>query len=193
MNLQQISDAVNSYIHRDDPQTLANVSTAIAFAQSEIARSFKPREAYEITLLTAVNGAAPLPSDFGSADAVLTAQGDLGYKAPREFATLAMQGGGQGLYTITGSQLLVDPALTEVRLCYYAKPAPLVAATDTNWLSDSYPDVLTWFAIAEQHRFVQDWDQASVAEGHGADVAGRAAAVSKRDEHSGGRLNMRSN
>jgi hypothetical protein len=193
MNLQQIRAAVNTYVHRTDPQTIANEPNAIAFAQAEISRSFFPRETYEIEPVTLVAGVGPLPADYGQADAVLTAQGDLAYKSPREFAMLLIDRAARGFYTVTGSDILTDPSLTSLMLNYYRRPEDLVVDSDTSWLSIYFPDVLTWFAIAEQQRFVQDWDQASVAAGHGGEVIARALEASKRVEHSGGRLNMRSN
>jgi hypothetical protein len=193
VNLSEIRAAVNAYVHRQDPQTTNNETTAIAFAQAEISRNFFPREAYEIATLPVVDGVADLPADFGAADAVVTAAGDLGFKNPREFAQLLAAGTTQSFYTLTGSELRVDPALTSVILNYYARPATLSNDSDTSWLSVSYPDLLTWMAIAEQQRFVQDWDQAGVSEGHAYAVADRATAASKRIEAAGGRLMMRSN
>jgi hypothetical protein len=193
MNLSQITAAVNGYIHRNDAQTVNNIPNAIAFAQAEIARQFFPREAYQIVPPAITSGKAPLPSDFGAADAVITAEGDLAYKSPREFAMLLAQGSASGFYTITGSDLLVDPSVTVAYLNYYARPAELVQDSDSSWLSVYYPDILVWTAVAEQHRFVQDWDQADIANSHALDLAGRAGLASKRNETSGGRLNMRSN
>jgi hypothetical protein len=193
MNLQQIRAAVSSYVHRTDAQTTANEPTAIAFAQAELARSFFPREAYEIQVIPLLAGTGTLPADFGSADAVISAKGDLSYKSPREFAAMIYARSTAGFYTVTGSEILADAALTELTLNYYRRPEDLVIDTDESWLSIYFPDVLTWFAIAEQQRFVQDWDQADVAAGHAGAVVSRALDSSRKVEQAGGRLIMRSN
>lgn len=186
-----MQDALRAYIHRPDAGTQSNEARAIELAQVALARQFFPREAVAIATLTVTAGKAPLPADFGTADVIADAQGPLEFKPPREYALAMAEGVTEGLYTITGQELMLGTSAPTVTLSYYAKPGALAIGTDSNYLTASYPDVLLYRSIAEQQRFLQDWEQALTAEQYALGLTQAAAAASSVTEASGGALRMR--
>jgi hypothetical protein len=191
MNRADIQAAVRAYAHRQDAETQDNELRAIQFAQLNIGRIFFPREGYKIVPVTLVDGQGPIPTDYGVADVVSDTEGELDYIAPREFATAWAQGTAGRRFTITGEQLLASPSIELLSFGYYAKPAELTADDSVSWLSIHYGDALVWAAVAEQMRFLQDFDAAEGAWGHAAMMLKAGTDYAKRSEHAGGGLSIR--
>lgn len=195
MNYTELRTALNAYMHRSDAETVGNEPTALSLSLAYLARMFFPSECYTVTaVLVPVAGALALPSDYGRMDVVATAgrPGQLGYAAPREWAELVAAGGlaRLGLYTIAGAQLLVDPSVTGVVLNYYARAQP-ISGTAANFISTNYPDVWLEAAIAEQWRFLQDFDSAQGAADRCVRLAGTAESQSIINNQAGGALRMK--
>jgi hypothetical protein len=191
MNRAQVQEAVRAYCHRQDAETQANELRAIEFAQLNIGRAFFPREGYKLETLTPIDGAAGLPTDYGVADVVADASGELDYIAPREFATARAAGTVGRRFSITGASLLVDASIASLEFGFYAKPAELTTDASVSWLSIYYADALVWAAVAEQMRFVQDFDAAEGAWAHAAMMLRNGTDYAKRAEHAGGGLSIR--
>jgi len=191
MNLSQIRAALHGYVHRTDQGATDNEPLAIELARVVIARQFFPREASAIATVAISAGVGTLPPDYGSADAVLTVAGALDYATPRDFAERQIDGTAGGYYTVTGSGLLVGESVHSVQLVYFAKPAELVSDGSSSWLSVGYPDVLLYQAIAEQQRYLQDWEQAATAENYAVTLMGDAMRADKSTTAAGGSLRIK--
>jgi hypothetical protein len=190
MTYDEIRAAVNAYMHRTDPETVQNEPTAMELARAKLNRWFFPERASELVrdIVTAPNGECMLPVDFGQADTVSTAEGDMFYVTPREFARLTARGDTGGNFTVTGSTLHVDKSISKVSLLYY-RQAEDIGTGQTSWLSDDFPDVWIWQSVSEQHRFCQDWESAMAAESY-AKSLGDQALLQSRANRGGGSLKM---
>lgn len=194
MTRDDIQAAVNRYVHRTDAATIANELTAITFAQAELSRTFRPRVAFaSVDLLPDGAGVALLPADFAAADYVVAdTVGELSFLPPRPFASARVSGQANQSFTITGNQLRVYPGLaTLCELGYFQLPAALASAGSSNWLTVSYPDVLTYFAIAEQLRFIEDLERAEQMRTQGQALAGEALRQDAIVASSGGAIRMK--
>jgi hypothetical protein len=188
MTYDDVRAAVSGYMHRTDQETIDNEPTALELARERLSRDFFPESASVLLELAVVAGVAALPDDFGQADTVTGPDGEpLLYELPRVF----MRGdGSKGKFTIAGAELRVDGAIASVSLLYY-KTAPPVGPGGTNWLSEQFPDVWIWQGVAEQHRFVQDFESAQIAEQHAMQVAADAV-MRTRANRGGGSMRMSS-
>jgi len=192
MNLGEIKAAVRDYVHRADQRTQANETRAVQLAQLAIARTFYPREAYiYLPSLAIAGGVGTLPADFSQADSIAASSGQLEWISTREYDSRKVTGDFGPCYALSGTAILTDPAITSVSMGYYARPETLVDDADTSWLSVYYADVLLWMAVAEQQRFIEDFEAAGVSTMHAAQLAQMAADWSRRGEGSGGQLRMK--
>ena len=188
MTYDQVRIAVSGYMHRTDQETIDNEPTALELARERLGRDFFPESASALVEVVLLEGVGVLPADFGQADTVTAPDGEpLLYELPRVF----LRGGAaRGRFTITGGELIVAGAFASVSLLYY-RTAPAVGPGGSNWLSEQYPDVWIWQGIAEQHRFVQDFESAQIAEQHAMQVA-EQAVMRTRANRGGGSLRMTS-
>jgi hypothetical protein len=201
MNYGQIQTAVRGYIHRDDPATDGNLANAVTFAQNWIQQQFAPTAANTLGTLAFVAGTAgpwaqaPLPALFQRFVLIQpTGEPALDYIDPRSFIERLAGAGIGDAFTIAGALVLADAKwagsalLTNVIL----QPTALVADGDSNYLSADFPDALIWAAVAEQHRFVQDWDEGERAQQHALALVQSYNAAHTAKQQSGGRLIIRS-
>jgi hypothetical protein len=199
MNYAEIQSAVQSYGHRDDSGTVNNIPNAIAFAQSWLSQNFAPQQSNRIGALVFVAGSnpwaeAPLPVDFARFVSInQPGVGSLGYVDPREFADLVAAGAFSGVYTIANEMVLASGSLVGITCTtnYIAAPPTLTDAAPTNFLATNFADLLVWAAVAEQHRFVQDWDEAANAQGYAQTLLTTYQAAHVAKQQSGGRLTIK--
>jgi len=189
MTYDEIRAAVHAYMHRGDAETIDNEPTALDLARVKLGRDFFPESAAVwVRDLPIVAGVGQLPADFGQADTVRSGTLDLLYETPRTWARLSGMRDTGGRFSITGDKLYVDGALAWVDLLYYLRPEP-IGTGETSWLSEDYPDVWIWLSVAEQHRFVQDFESAQFAEQYAYQLAGDAV-MRTRANRGGGSLRM---
>ena len=189
MNYDEVRAAVHGYMHRSDIETIDNEPTALELARVTLARDFFPESASVLVTLPVLEGVADLPADFGQADTVKDpGGGDLLYETPRGWARRVGDKTTRGWFTVNGAQLLCDGALGSVVLLYYKTP-PAIGPGQSSWLSEQYPDVWIWAGIAEQHRFVQDFESAKIAEDYAFSLAGEAVMRTRANTR-GGALRM---
>ena len=190
MTYDEIRQAVHSYMHRNDVETIDNEPTALDLARVKLGRDFFPESAAVLLQgLAIVDGVGQLPADFGQADTVrVPGGGDLDYETPRGWARMQGTKETAGKFSIVGDKLNVDAALASVDLLYYLKADP-IGTGQTSWLSADYPDVWIWMGVAEQHRFVQDFESAQIAEQYAYELAGKAV-FRTRANRGGGTLRM---
>lgn len=191
MNASDIAAALHAYVHRTDSDTVSNEPNALALGWAAVARLFYPRESWVIAQVAIVDGRGALPADFGRAIAVSVAgKGQLRYVSPREFTDLYAGSALGGVFTIDGASYAVDPAVTSIATVYAAKLAQPSGA-DSNWLTLTYPDVWLHAAIAEQWRYVQDYEAAKASTEHWQGLAQSCMAQSERAAQSGGGLTIK--
>lgn len=190
MTYDEVRAAVHAYMHRNDSETVDNEPTALDLARVKLARDFFPESAAVLVQgLPIVAGVGQLPADFGQADTVRDPSGqDLDYETPRGWARMLGSNETAGRFTIIADKIYTDGALASVNLLYYLKPEP-IGTGETSWLSADYPDVWIWAGVAEQHRFVQDFESAQIAEQYAYDLAGKAV-FRTRANRGGGTLRM---
>jgi hypothetical protein len=187
MTYDQVRAALSAYMHRTDIETIDNEPTALELARTWLNRWFFPEPSSALVQSVAmVNGEAMLPADYGQVDTVSTHEGDLDYVTPREFARLVARQGTDGNFTVTGTQLMTGVSVAYVSLLYYRQAE---ATSSSNWLSSQFPDVWIWAAIAEQHRYVQDFESAIAATNYARGL-GDAALIDTRANRGGGSLKM---
>jgi hypothetical protein len=198
VNYGQIKAAVQAYIARDDSPTVANIPNAIAFAQSWLSQTFAPQQANKLgslvfTAATQGWAQATLPARFGRF--VLVAfpnQKPLDYVDPRTFLVEFAAGTLAG-FTVANGQVLVAGANAGLTALtnWIEQPSELVADADSNYLTATFPDLLTWAAVAEQHRFNQDWEEVTRAEGFAAELLRQYQGAHVAKQQSGGRMIMK--
>lgn len=189
MTYDELRAALHAYMARTDAEAVGNEDTALELARVKLNRSFHPEGAAVLVKTLAIAaGVGTLPADFAQADVVSTADGDLTYSAPRDFTRMAGRGETRGAFTVAGTQLLVDGAVTSVALLYY-RAADKVSGAASNWLCAGYADVWLWAAIGEQHRFVQDWESSMAADQYASSLA-QQAELDSRANKAGGTLRM---
>lgn len=200
MNYSQIQAAVQGYIHRDDPGTVGNIPNAIAFGQNWIQQHFAPQQANGLGALVFVTGVAgpwaqaPLPVQFGRFIAITQPGiGTLDYVDPRTFLDLVNAGQFSGAYTIAGELVLANASVAGIQCLgnWVQQPSALTGSADRNYLTDYFPDLLVWAAVAEQHRFVQDWEEAGAAQGYAQALIQQYQSAHVAKQQSGGRLVMK--
>jgi hypothetical protein len=201
MNLAVLKSTVAAYVHRDDRGTMDNLLNAVQFAQNWIQQQFAPQESNKLGSLTFAAASAgpwaeaPLPTGFGRFVVIQVAGSPaLDYLDPRSFLErVAGPGIGNG-FTIAGAAVLADASLVGVSALtnYILQPTTLANDSDANYLTTAYADALVWAAVAEQHRFVQDWDQADLAEGRAVALIKQYDNAHAAKQQSGGRLILRS-
>jgi hypothetical protein len=195
MSYDDLRLALHGYIHRDDQATTDNEVTALELARQAVGRRFFPREALvPLSGVVPVDGVFPLPADFAMLESVIGAKGqELEYRSLRDFQAeqLAPPAGPKNVYTMTGAALLLSAgAHDQVSGSYFAKPAA-ITGTGSNWLSANYADVWLHAAIAEQWRYLQDFDAADLTDSYWQRLAGQAQADSRAAMQSGGAIRIK--
>jgi hypothetical protein len=193
MNYTELRAALHGYVHRDDQATTDNEPTALELARQAVGRRFFPREAYAaLAGVVPASGVFLLPADFGTLEAVAGTNGaELEFRALRQFQAESLAGHSKNVYSLTGAELLLTPgAHASIAGSYFAKPQA-ITGTQTNWLSASYADVWLHAAIAEQWRYLQDFDAADLTDSYWQRLAGQAQADSRAAQQSGGALRIK--
>lgn len=119
----------------------------------------------------------------------------LDYVSPREFH--AMDDRGLSLpnrVTIEGGQVLVRPAGTgTLKTVYWRRYAPLLLATDTNWLLTNAPAVYLQAALVEAWGYIRNPDAMQMALAAYKSAAEGVTEQAKSSRLSGETLRVRSN
>jgi hypothetical protein len=191
MTYDQIIAAVHDYVHRTDSETVANEARAVEFARLVLQRDFHPQEAWRFATLTLVDGRADLPADLAGLDAVtVEGFGELNFVGTREWATRVAERSTKGYHTVAGLELVCAGDVAAASVAYWAR-VEAISGTQTNYLSELYPDVWTWAGVAEQRRFVKDYEGAGAADATWQEIAGRAMAASRKGAASGGGIRIK--
>lgn len=174
MNYQEIVDASKAYADRQDIEISDNIDTFILLAEARINRVLKTREqSHRIyTPVVADQVYYSLPPDYsGIRDIQYNTDlphndhctKPMSYLSPEQFnAREDSAYGGRLYYTIIANQLQFFPSQEEgsFEIVYYRKVPNLNATDDTNWVSDTHPDIYLSGVIAEIELFVKNYEVA---------------------------------
>lgn len=153
---------IASWSQRDDVSTVS--PRWVTFATAAFNRDLRvpEMEARDTRILT--TEFVSLPSDFLEMRAVMTSTGEeLRYLAAQQFVTIVDSGVklDKSIYTIEDFQLRMYPVPTvsnplTVTILYYEDIAPLVNASDTNWVLTRYPDLYLYGALIHARAWLHD-------------------------------------
>jgi hypothetical protein len=157
MTKAELEAQIASYLHRTD-LTAADLTGFINRAMDRVKRTLRPQQAeYAVSpiLFAGTAGIFSLPTDYGTARAVYWdgSQGTAELKPMSSIEAAKWEGHQSAIplgYRITEGFLRTFPKVsTGIRLVYWADPAPLVAAGDTNWVTDGYPTLALYGSLIE--------------------------------------------
>jgi len=124
------------------------------------------REMEAEAVIVVTDGEGQLPEDYLEGRRLIWTAGDPKtaptYEAPDVFYEhrYALTTGYPVRYTIEGGKILFSPQITgELKLLYYAEPAPLVEETDTNAVLAKHPMLYFHAALIEAYRWLRNNDK----------------------------------
>lgn len=170
----ELKQLVADYSHRSDLTT--NIATFIALAENRIAtdaRALLMTTTGTIVEADRVSGGVyKLPADFLSIRSLegSTSGGPYALQAVgrNEIIGFARSASGTAsVYSIRGVEIELQPAPgpgIEFTILYYARFSDLANDLDTNVLLDAQLELYLYGALAELHRFAQEYDEAGVAD-----------------------------
>lgn len=172
MNYQEIYDAAIAYADRYDQEVADNISTFIILTEARVNRLLKTREqsARAYILTTDDSAYYALPPDYAGLRHISlnssTPSDEDNIVSPIYFVNPeqldAFQSyAGKAYYTILADQIKVFPCLSaggSIELVYYQKVPGLNVSDNTNWLSDSHPDIYIAGMAGEISLFAKDYD-----------------------------------
>lgn len=170
MTLTELQAQIASYMHRDDYDAVT-LSGFIQRAMDRIQRRLRAVVAEQLVappLYLGEAGLFSLPTDYGQMRTVYW-DGPGGTKELKplsgiEAAKWDDTGSNYALgYRITGEFIKIFPKVSSgVRLAYWAAPAALVNGTDTNYATESYPELALYGALIEAAIWEQNETQRNV-------------------------------
>jgi hypothetical protein len=121
------------------------------------------REMEAEAVIAVTDGEGQLPEDYLEGRRLIWTAGEPRtapkYEAPDVFYEhrYALTTGYPVRYTIEGGKILFSPQITgELKLLYYAEPAPLVEETDTNAVLEKHPMLYFHAALIEAYRWLRN-------------------------------------
>lgn len=177
MNYYDIKDMALSYADREDAEITSRIDNFLKIVEVRMNKELEMREmSARLRLRTSVAFEYyGLPADFRGIRNIKvrdsptsTAEATLRYKNPEQMNAVSTNDDGI-YYNIEGDQLRIKPKQDDkiLEISYYQKVPALTSATasNTNWVSDSYPDCYIFGLLVEIHSFTKDkesaamWDQ----------------------------------
>ena len=169
MNYGELKQAVEDWSKRSD--LTAKIPTFLDLAHTRIVNDLDvPTErsyleldnGTAITVTSNVHKLA-LPADYYRLDGLTVNGLTVDPMTPAQLTSRYRSGGG-GVgknYAIYGNDIWVAPGLGRIEVWYYSRLADLVADTDTNTVSDRYPQCYIYAALVHLHEYVQDMEMVS--------------------------------
>lgn len=153
-NYSELNTAVANWLHRGD--LTSSIPDFITLAEAKLNRRLRLR-AQESTATGTVSASVALPSDFAEVISIKVATGQTSYAIPyRPRADITGQSAAPLRYTITGDNIVFDPASSSYTytLTYYAKFSALSAGA--NWLITNAPDVYLYASLMESAPYTKN-------------------------------------
>ena len=177
MNYTELVATVKAYSDRYDVEVADNIDLFITMAESRVNRVLKTREqSKRATTPTTGEEYYSLPADYAGmrhvrVDSPSIEDGpnysttDLDYLTPEQMTVRRNEvSGGRAYYTFVANQIQIYPIADTGRsleMLYYQKVPNLTALFDSNWLSESHPDIYVAGVVAEIEVFVKNYDVAA--------------------------------
>lgn len=150
--------AVSDWLMRDDLS--GAIGSFVSLAEADINRRLRLNSMVKRTAITAVEGAAPLPSDCLQIRTVSASTGQLSLLPATLFDDLVTTASGSdpAHYTVEGQSLRVLPMTVPVELTvtYYARPQALSEANPTNEILTEHPDILLYGTLLASAPYLSD-------------------------------------
>ena len=177
MNYDEIVASSKSYADRFDNEVSDNITTFITMAESKINRLLKTRKQSKRAYILAVENAEyyPLPPDYlGLRDIQFNSDlpendhsvTQMHYVNPQQMNERRdYPYNGKIYYSIIGDQLHVFPKQDDggcFEVVYYQRVPNLNELANTNWLSETYPDIYLSGIIAEIEYFAKNYEVANL-------------------------------
>jgi len=170
MNYAEIKALAISYSDRNDIEIVNNVDNFIRIVESRINRALKTQKMETRISITTVAEQEyyDLPADFGGLrDIEIRATEEsrtrytLSYLSPEQMnqrSSMDDTGRYKIYYTIIANQIQIMPPQDGkvMELIYHKLIEKLGGVTDTNWISDTYPDLYVFGILVEISSFVKD-------------------------------------
>jgi hypothetical protein len=167
----ELSTAILGWAERSDLSALVPdfISLADARIRTKLAEAqLRLREMETTADLTPSSGVATLPTDFMAMIRVQSRTSPtrrLEYKS-QDWLDEAYPAGDSGypsFYSMSGSSLRMYPLTTsDIRITYWAYPAPITSLNTTNWLLTKYPNVYLYASLIELELYALNKDGAQV-------------------------------
>ncbi len=172
MNYQQIVDTAVGYSDKQDAGVGSMLSSFLLVVEQRLGDALKVREmAKRAQLWMSDDGQqyVGLPYDFDGLRDIQLNSVSLEYVSPARMNLLLdnqTSNSGAHVYTIIADQLQIYPATNEtLEIVYYARIPPLTTLEDTNWVSQTKPNLYIFGLLVEIFSYVQDatagqlWEQ----------------------------------
>lgn len=175
MDYAEIVKLSQAYADRVDAEISSNIDSFIKMAESRINRglrvaeqthrvytqSIADREYY--TLPPEFNGMRVIQFNSGQVDnsEVMVIE----YVTPEQITTCQAKGNSNNYYTIINNQIQFHPTLPAegtIEMVFYRKVPNLNATDNTNWLSETNPDIYIAALTCEIELFVKNIDASAI-------------------------------
>lgn len=166
MNYDQIINLALSYADRTDSDIVNRMGDFVSIVESRINRAIRVNQMATRSLVIMGDGQEyfGLPEGFAGirdievrdndAKSGVTAQ----YLNPEQMNNINLTDNNSIFYTIIANQLQLYPVQTDkiLEIVYYKRLEGINETSDTNWLSDRYPDCYVFGLIVEIEAFVKN-------------------------------------
>lgn len=179
MNYTELVAAGKAYADRKDVEVVENLPVFIQMAEGKINRRLRTRKQSARAAIPTKDGEEfySLPPDFAGMRHIQFDSSSVDgqnsvyimeYAAPEFFdQERSKVPSGKHYYTIIANQLQVYPRFAAgffIEIIYYQRVPPLTnqADSNTNWLSEDYPDIYLSGLVAEIELFAKNYDVAGL-------------------------------
>lgn len=170
-----------------------NTTNCFTLAQYEVQRKARRLSAFELALSTTplVNGRFTLPTGFEEFKVLKAGERTVEPKSLEFIFDFVERSGLPSYYAINGNEAVCAPQSGSVFGVYFQKIPFLTADADTNWVSDNWPDVYIFGALAQSGAWIKDEKTLLLWDSKYKEVLAQMLADDEIKQYSGKTLSMR--